>query len=303
MSGKINDSKKIFISKAKTFSLAALLLPQKKYNDIIKLYAFCRLTDDLADSEPFGSNHNKLLEIKNDCLLGVSDQKIISDFLILKEEYKIPNLIIVDFLDALIVDQYPRKLKTLNELVNFSYGVASTVGLMICYIFEVKNKDAVPYAIDLGIAMQLTNICRDVLEDANKKRIYLPSDLSKKELNLEKLIMQNSNQKKIAMDIILILLNIADEYYDNAKKGYVFLPIKIRYSIMIASKLYREIGNKIRSEKKHYWGKRISVSLVRKIFLIICEVLNVILNISKENRKNFINHQSSLYKKFYDLDF
>ena len=85
--------------------------------------------------------------------------------------------LLLDFVDALIEDQYPRALANVDQLVCFAYGVASTVGLMMCHVFGVRDQRAYPFAVDLGVAMQITNIARDILEDAERDRLYVPRTL------------------------------------------------------------------------------------------------------------------------------
>ena len=178
MNNKIHEATSTFKLNAKTFSFAAKLLNKEKYDAVARLYAFCRYIDDLADNDKLpGKNHNELMSIREDLINDETNDEILKDLLFLKKEYDIPTSIFLDFMDGIIADQHPRELETIDDLIRFAYGVASTVGLMMCYILDVRNPKAFPFAIDLGIAMQMSNTCRDILEDAKRGRIYLPKEL------------------------------------------------------------------------------------------------------------------------------
>ena len=169
---QLNQAKATFTANAKTFALAAKFLPKERYEAVARLYAFCRQLDDLADAAPAGINHRELVRIRQEICAGNSQDPNISDMLCLQRDFKIPTTLLLDFIDTLIEDQYPRALGNMDELVQFAYGVASTVGLMMCHVFGVRDSKALPFAVDLGLAMQMTNIARDILEDAQRNRVY-----------------------------------------------------------------------------------------------------------------------------------
>ena len=155
---QLNQAKATFTANAKTFALAAKFLPKERYEAVARLYAFCRQLDDLADAAPAGVNHGELVRIRQEICAGKSRDPSISDMLSLQRDFEIPTTLLLDFIDTLIEDQYPRALGNVDELVQFAYGVASTVGLMMCHVFGVRDIKALPFAVDLGLAMQMTNI-------------------------------------------------------------------------------------------------------------------------------------------------
>jgi phytoene synthase len=172
----------------------------------------------------------------------------------------------------LIADQWPRHLQSQDELVRFCYGVASTVGLMMCHLFGVKNPRAYPFAVDLGVAMQMTNICRDILEmQSAQGYISLPRCL-KVRVCAAGLVAGDPVQRANAYTGAVRLLGIADEYYASAAQGYGFLPAAVRQAIKIAARLYQAIGEKVVAAPKQYWHRRTVVSATTKCRLM-CELL------------------------------
>ena len=135
------------------------------------------------------------MALRADFVAGHSADPIMADVLVLQAEYEIPVALVLDFIDALIADQWPRHLQTQDQLIRFCYGVASTVGLMMCHLFGVKDPRAYPFAVDLGVAMQMTNICRDILEDAQRQRIYLPAEMLPARVNAHGLVGGDAEQR------------------------------------------------------------------------------------------------------------
>ena len=166
------------------------------------------------------------------------------------QQNKIHNSIFIDLIEGFIIDQKKIRIQNQEELIKYSYHVAGTVGLMMAKIIGVKNKKAARSAIDLGIGMQLTNIARDVHEDAKMQRIYIPanwipdislSDLSKKKSNL--------NNDKIISDAILKLIGLSDKFYKNGFSGLKYIPFTTRLAIFVAANVYKGIGIKIKKRK------------------------------------------------------
>lgn len=268
MNLKSQNPELIFKANAKTFSLAARFLPRARYDAVARLYYFCRYMDDLADAAPAGCNHAKLVALRDDFIRGDSADPVMADLLELQHHFGIPANLVIDFVDALIADQWPRHLQSQDELVRFCYGVASTVGLMMCHLFGVKNPRAYPFAVDLGVAMQMTNICRDILEDAERARIYLPADMLEGQVCAADLVAGDPVQRANAYNGAIRLLGIADEYYASAAQGYGFLPVAVRQAIKVAARLYQAIGEKVAAAPEQYWRRRTVVSAATKCRLI-----------------------------------
>ncbi len=254
--------------RAKTFYFASLFFSKKVQSDISVLYSFCRLIDDIGDdntNDPKNTK-NKLLKIKKDLTSLNSNNEIVSDFIDLMLQCNINPLVPLDLVNGVISDLKKVDIKNLSELIEYSYKVAGTVGLMMCKIMNVKDKELKYHGIQLGVAMQLTNIARDIKEDLDRNRIYIPRDFRLNvNKNFEGLVENKLLQNKFSSDLE-VLLQIADKIYNIAWIGIVNLPIKFRFPIAIASFLYQSIGTKIRIEKYNIWTKRIYLTKVEKFF-------------------------------------
>ena len=135
--------------------------------------------------------------------------------------------------------------------MRFAYGVASTVGLMMCHVFGVQDKRAYPFAVDLGVAMQITNIARDILEDAGRDRLYVPSTLLDTEVSCEGLAQGDEAHRSSAYQGALRMLAIADEYYASAALGYGYLPPSVRQAIKSPRGFIRQLVRKWRAIRPH----------------------------------------------------
>lgn len=135
------------------------------------------------------------------------------------------------------------------ELVRYCYRVASTVGLMMCGVLGVRCREALPHAIDLGIAMQLTNICRDVAEDAARGRVYLPAErLRSAGIDPEDVVRGTADPERVA-SVVRSVLALADRYYRSADGGMRDIPWRFRPAILVASRTYRAIGVRLRRRR------------------------------------------------------
>jgi len=203
---------------AKSFNWAGFFLPKDTYDECSKLYAFCRVLDDLADAnqdleikkERFKELKEFFKEIetlKNNDLQSSTFPKnkvVISDMIIISENKKIPDVVIKDLVDGVESDLKDKiQFNSVKELLIYSYRVAGTVGLMMAKILNVSDKRALKGAIDLGIAMQLTNISRDVVEDYKMNREYIKDDFEniKSTLKLADMFYESSfsSLKKISI--------------------------------------------------------------------------------------------------------
>jgi phytoene synthase len=152
-----------------------------------------------------------------------------------------------------------------DELLRYCYRVASTVGLMMCAVLGVREPSAFPHAVDLGVAMQLTNICRDVREDARMGRVYLPaSRLEAAGLTPDDLLQDRVDREALAR-VVADLLHLADRYYASADAGMRWIPARARTAIVVASRVYRAIGVKLRRRGCDAWSGRTVVGGVEKV--------------------------------------
>ena len=276
---------------AKSFNWSGFFLPKKIYFKCSKLYDFCRTIDNIADQNKDLKIKKKQLEVfRSKFEEKNQEDPVIKNMWDLMNEYNISKKIVSDLFDGIQSDLKEEvRIKTEKELLVYSYRVAGTVGLMMAKIFGVKKKESLQRAIDLGIAMQLTNISRDVLEDEKKNRIYL---------------IKNSE------DIMLDIKNIvskADSFYESSFVGIKDIPISCRFSIVVARRVYRQIGKKILHKKDFNSYKKagkIYVTNFGKIIQTFFSFLDLIILFfikakkhEKENEYNLINEDIALNER------
>ena len=227
---------------AKSFNWAGFFLPKDTYEECSKLYAFCRVLDDLADAnqdlEIKNERFKELKEIfkeietlKNNDLQSSTFEKnkvVISDMIVISGYKKIPDKVIKDLVDGVESDLKDKiQFNSVKELLIYSYRVAGSVGLMMAKILNVNDKRALKGAIDLGIAMQLTNISRDVVEDYKMNREYIKDDFEN----------------------IKSTLKLADMFYESSFSSLKKISIRYRFAIIVARRVYRQIGREIIKNK------------------------------------------------------
>lgn len=260
-----DSAAKILARRGKTFAWANRLMPRTVRDDIATLYAFCRIADDLADSRSDDDAALRALdELDADVARGSSEHPLVADFLELAGRRGIPLSLAQELIAGVRSDVGTVRVRTTDDLVRYCYRVASTVGVMICHVLDVRDRDAWPFAVDLGIAMQLTNIARDVLEDAEDGRVYLPGDRIPATRVHAALSGQPSSEKEL-FEAVTWLLDLADRYYRSADRGMRFLPLFARWPILTASRSYEAIGAEIRKAGVGYWRERVYTSRRTKI--------------------------------------
>tara|TARA_B100000401_G_scaffold248217_1_gene168497 strand:- start:29 stop:922 length:894 start_codon:yes stop_codon:yes gene_type:complete len=224
---------------AKSFNWAGFFLPKNIYRDCSKLYAFCRVLDDLVDektnielrTERFNKIRdffNRAYEQNNNNNNELIDQyehiSIINEMIVIADNKGIKKIVLDDLIEGVGSDLKTKiHLRSVKDLLLYSYRVAGTVGLMMAKILNVNDTRSLKGAIDLGIAMQLTNIARDVIEDKNMNRQYIKPDFE----NIE------------------ATLKLADMFYDSSFSSIKNIPLKYRFAIIVARRVYRQIGRKI----------------------------------------------------------
>jgi 15-cis-phytoene synthase len=257
----------LLATKGKSFYWARFFLVKKYAIRATRLYAFCRVLDDIADDPPVNTDPRVLLtNISRDLRNSSSDDPRVSDALALFAECDIAAEIPLELIRGMISDLDLVQIKSHSELLQYCYRVAGTVGLMMCAIFDVRDRQARYHAIDLGVAMQLTNICRDVKEDALNNRRYLPTEWLG-DIKPQLLIAPSEHIKDNARTGIKNLLDLADQYYRSGVHGLPFLPLGARIAILIAARLYRSIGVQISHNNFDVWSSRIVVSRPSKAML------------------------------------
>tara|TARA_B100001063_G_scaffold83871_1_gene78257 strand:- start:493 stop:1344 length:852 start_codon:yes stop_codon:yes gene_type:complete len=270
---------------AKSFSWAGFFLPRKVLKKCSALYDFCRIADNIADdNDEIEIKEKKFDQFENDFNQKNFDNPIIKNMWGLVEEFNISIKIIQDLLSGIKSDIKKKvKLNSKKDLLIYSYRVAGTVGLMMAKILRVKKKDSLKSAIDLGIAMQLTNISRDVIEDSRNNRFYIKNDF-----------------EEISSTIYL-----ADSFYENSFYSIKDIPISFRFSILVARRVYRKIGHKILNKKNlenYQSAGKIYVSNIEKVletFLSIFDLIKLSINYKKDDQ---IQHNHTLINEEIDLN-
>jgi phytoene synthase len=270
---------------AKSFNWAGFFLPKKTYLKCSALYDFCRVADNIADSnEAIEIKKIKFLDFQNDFNNKKFDNPIIKNMWQLINEFDIPIKVVHDLLDGINSDiQQSIKLLKKKDLLLYSYRVAGTVGLMMAKILRVNKKNSLKSAIDLGIAMQLTNISRDVIEDLNFGRSYI-------ELNFEE---------------IRSTIKLSESYYENSFYSIKEIPFAFRFAILVARRVYRKIGYKILKQQNlenYKKSGKIYVTNIEKIIETFCSVYDLIKLFLINKSDNDIEHNHSLIREEINLD-
>ena len=266
---------------AKSFNWAGFFLPKSKYNNCSTLYDFCRTVDNIADEE-------ENLDIKKKNFKEFKKRFYEKDFSSIKirnmwqliHEFSISTKIIDDLFDGIETDlQEKVLLSNEKDLLIYSYRVAGTVGLMMAKILKVKSNLALTSAIDLGIAMQLTNIARDVIEDSERNRNYIDNNFDK----------------------IKETIKLADTFYNSSFRSIGEIPISCRFAILVARRVYRQIGNEIIKKRDFEDYKRSGKIFVTKLgkvketFLSIYDF--ILLLFLKPNNHNLDFHHINIRRE------
>ena len=273
---------------AKSFNWAGFFLPKKTYSKCSNLYDFCRTLDNIADDE--GETDIKLrrfLNFKDNFNNQEFQNPIIKNMWELMDEYNISKNIVYDLFDGVESDiQNKVKLNSKKELLIYSYRVAGTVGLMMAKILNVTSSNSLKSAIDLGIAMQLTNISRDVVEDTKNKRFYIKQDF----------------------ETIKETLSTADLFYESSFSSIKDIPLSLRFSILVARRVYRQIGRiiiKKQTIQNYNQSGKIFVSNIGKIYQTILSIYDLLkLSLIKkqyhlrDKEHELINEEISLNERF-----
>ena len=244
---------------AKSFNWAGFFLPKKIYLKCSNLYDFCRTVDNIADEEgEIEIKKNKLLTFKNNFNNKNYSDPIIKNMWNLIEEHRISKKIVDDLFDGVESDLKSKvEISSKKDLLIYSYRVAGTVGLMMAKILDVKDKNSLKSAIDMGIAMQLTNISRDVIEDSKNNRFYILH----------------------SFETIKETLKISDLFYESSFASIKKIPLSFRFSILVARRIYRKIGHNILSKKtiKNYNNSgKIYVTNIGKIIQTFLSLYDLI---------------------------
>lgn len=287
-----DDARAVLRRHGRTFFFASHLLGARHAEQAATLYAFCRHVDNLADeaSDP-NAARIALAGVAHALRAGRAEDAWTDAMLSLQARTGMRVAPALDLVAGVASDLDAVRIADEAELVRYAYRVAGTVGLMMCAVLDVHDPRAHPFAIDLGIAMQLTNIARDVGDDARMGRRYLPSSW----------IGDVPAEAIAAPDVVLQrhlcggtrrLLALADRYYASGEAGLAFLPARARVAILAAARMYRAIGTRIAANGYRSWDQRAVVGSTAKAGHAAASVLRFALS-PRLHRRDAV-HDASL---------
>ena len=270
---------------AKSFNWAGFFLPKKTYEKCSALYDFCREADNIADDEnKLEIKKDNFIKFRNNFVNKNYDDPVIKNMWDLINEFSISTKIVDDLFEGINSDIKENvKLNSKKELLIYSYRVAGTVGLMMAKILNVHKEQSLKSAIDLGIAMQLTNISRDVIEDKKSNRFYINE----------------------SFEDIKTTIKLSEKFYENSFYSIKEIPLSFRFSILVARRVYRKIGYKILNKQniENYKNSgKIYVSNIEKIIETFFSIFDLIkLSLISKNDDN-INHDHNLINEEINLN-
>ena len=260
---------------AKSFYWASFFLSKKIFDKCSFLYNFCRTLDDIVDNEnKLEIKKENFLKFKKDFINKDLKNPIIKEMWSIIDSEMISKKVVIDLFDGVGTDLKEKvKINSKKDLLVYSYRVAGTVGLMMSKILKVKNKEALKGAIDLGIAMQLTNIARDVYEDKERNRQYIKSDFSA--------IQETINESQI--------------FYQKSFNSISSIPLRSRFSVIVARRVYKKIGDLILKQKNienYNKAGKIYVPTFEKIIQTLLSIFDLVklLFVKELKYDNHINH-------------
>jgi 15-cis-phytoene synthase len=269
---------------AKSFYWASFFLSKEIFFKCSSLYNFCRTLDDIVDSsEELEIKKQNFLKFKNNFLNKNFDNRIIREMWDLINFENIPKIVVLDLFDGVETDLKEKvKITTKTDLTIYSYRVAGTVGLMMSKILKVENKVALKGALNLGIAMQFTNIARDVIEDKKQNREYINHDFS--------------SIKEIISDSEIL--------YNKSFLALKSIPMRSRFSVIVARRVYRKIGHYILKQKNidsYTKAGKIFVPIQGKIIETLLSILDFF-KLLFINDNKYINDEREILSREINLN-
>ena len=269
---------------AKSFYWASFFLSKEIFLKSSSLYNFCRTLDDIADSsEDLELKKQKFLQFKNDFVNKNFNNKIIWEMWGVMKSENIQKIIVLDLFDGVETDLKEKVVvNSKKDLIIYSYRVAGTVGLMMSKILKVEGKNALRGAINLGLAMQFTNIARDIVEDKRRNREYINHNF----LSLKEII------------------NESEILYNKSFHAIKSIPLRSRFAVIVAMRVYRKIGYYILKQKNidsYNNAGKIHVPISGKIIETFLSVVDFFKLLFIKNN-NYINSNQKILDKEINLD-
>ncbi|MFC0200461.1 phytoene/squalene synthase family protein [Paracoccus rhizosphaerae] len=275
MSELVDTSHQAIAQGSQSFAAAAKLMPPGIRDDTVMLYAWCRHADDVIDGQVLGDRPEliddpqaRLEDLRRQTVGALhGTARMTPPFAALREvarRHDFPDRWPLDLIEGFAMDVQDRSYRSLDDVLDYSYHVAGVVGVMMARVMGVKDDAVLDRACDLGLAFQLTNIARDVIDDAAIGRCYLPADwLAEAQAKVDSPIPSAE-----LYSVIIRLLDAAEPYYASARVGLAALPPRCAWSIAAALRIYHAIGTRIRQGGPEAYRQRISTSKAAKIGLV-----------------------------------
>ncbi|MBM3605404.1 MAG: phytoene/squalene synthase family protein [Alphaproteobacteria bacterium] len=275
MSDLVATSQQAITNGSQSFAAAARLMPPGIREDTVMLYAWCRHADDLIDGQVLGDRPEvttdpqaRLQALRAQTLSALRDDAPVTPpFAALRavaRRHDFPDRWPLDLIEGFAMDVDRREYRSLEDVLEYSYHVAGVVGVMMARIMGVRETHVLDRACDLGLAFQLTNIARDVMDDAAIGRCYLPGDW----LAQAGAQVQGEVPSPELYGVVLRLLDAAEPYYASARVGLGALPPRCAWSIAAALRIYHAIGTRIRRGGPPAYRQRISTTRLAKLGLL-----------------------------------
>jgi phytoene synthase len=269
---------------SRSFTRAAALLAPEIRDAGYQLYAWCRHCDDVIDDQALGravpesvrrartgTQAERLAELRALTTAALDGQPVAQieyrGLARIVARYQIPRQHPFELLDGMAMDVDGRRYRTIDELIVYCYHVAGVVGVMMAHIMGIRDAETLKRAEDLGIAMQLTNIARDVMDDADEGRVYLPLQWLA-EAGVDPEAVSRPVHRAAIAAVVARLLDVAETRYARADEGIAHLPFRSAWSIAAARAIYSDIGRVIRERGAAGWDRRAMVTSGRKYLLV-----------------------------------
>lgn len=260
---------------SKSFAAAARLLSPGTRESITLLYSWCRYCDDVIDGEHLGFEvaasavpvNVRLESLRHSTVEAIRGEARAEEFVALQQilrRHQIPDRYPLELIRGMSMDASGVQYRTIEDTLSYCYHVAGVVGVMSAIILGVRDRPTLERACDLGIGFQLTNIARDVVADARRGRVYLPSNWLH-EAGIEPRTICRLSKRRDLFRVVRRLLEVSDDYYRSASIGISKLPFRSAWSTSAARRIYRGIGGRIRTKGAASWDDRLATSRLSKV--------------------------------------
>lgn len=276
----VSNSEVAIAHGSQSFSAAVRLFDKVTREDAVMLYAWCRHCDDVIDGQTMGhaqetnfrdGQRDRLIELRQKTAAALANEStedpVFEALRRVMARYVIPARHPQELLAGFEMDVADRHYATIGDTLDYCYHVAGVVGVMMAMIMGASDPKVLDRACDLGLAFQLTNIARDVIDDARVGRVYVPADILERH-GIVSIDPDDLTQRTALHGAALELLDIAEQYYASAYAGIAALPARSAWAIAAARRVYRRIGKKLRAKGPAAWNERISTSKAEKLGLL-----------------------------------